>query len=290
MPPPMSSVTAGPMHAVDRRIIVGMRGRKDLVGRVVIVEGYATQSQGRLRVRLADGEDEGQDMSVKEENLMREDVWHARLARERLLSKGCVKLLFGRNRWPKNIKPVVQLIALYTRNMIRNANTRQEHERIKCHLSDGVHFGVGVLAPEAASLVIQGKLRAQMLVALTDYTVSVIAGLRLCLIIGLEITCAEQEERIGEPQPWDALAPVPKAADPMAASTWEARVEAHGAGPTGLAPAASAAAPSPLAANPILAAEARREKGALLAARGEALVEAIVAGEPLDTHSFSARQ
>ena len=66
--------------------------------------------------------------------------------------------------------------------------------------------------------------------------------------------------------------------------------EAHGAGPTGLAPAASAAAPSPLAANPILAAEARREKGALLAARGEALVEAIVAGEPLDTHSFSARQ
>ena len=197
----MSSV-ADVAQPTDRRIIVGMRGRTDLVGRVVVVESYPTQKEGRLRVRLVDGEDQG-PMSIKEEHLMTEEAWALRREREQMLTKGCIPKIFGEG-FNLQSKPVVQLISIDTRNMNRTTNTRQERERIKCHLSDGKHYGVGVLTPEVAALVLNQTLREHMLVRLTLYMISVLAGSKICLIMGLEIACAEQGERMGIPKAWDA--------------------------------------------------------------------------------------
>ncbi|KAL1530907.1 hypothetical protein AB1Y20_001798 [Prymnesium parvum] len=96
-------------------------------------------------------------------------------------------------------RPVVQLISLkHALSVDKNAP-----KRVKCNLSDGSHFGAGVLTAEVAAQVINEKIRTNAIVRLTNYTMNTMMGTRLCLILGAEIVEEEHAEKIGEPVQWE---------------------------------------------------------------------------------------
>ena len=74
-------------------------------------------------------------------------------------------------------------------------------KRIKCKLSDGEQWGVGMMTSEMAQLVVAETLKQNGCIKLKNYMVNQLSNTKMCIVVDAEVL-SEQEAPIGKPVPW----------------------------------------------------------------------------------------
>lgn len=111
------------------------------------------------------------------------------------LTQGCVSQLFHD---AKPHTPTVQLIEL---KAAASADPNAA-KRVKVKISDGEHWGFGMLTSGVAQQVLTEALRPNAFVKLKNYMVNQLQNTKICIIVDLQIVGEQDGEQVGDPVPW----------------------------------------------------------------------------------------
>ena len=151
------------------------------------------------------------------------------------LTRGSISQIYHNGK-PRH--PIVQVTEL---KIVTSVDSNAP-KRIKCKLSDGEQWGVGMMTSEMAQLVVAETLKQNGCIKLKNYMVNQLSNTKMCIVVDAEVL-SEQEEPIGEPVPWtEAAAPEEAVASSGAVGTPPKGGAAPAEGP-GTAEGSRAAAP-----------------------------------------------
>ena len=111
-----------------------------------------------------------------------------------LLTRGAVSAIYNLGK-PRH--PIVQVTDLE----ILSSGDSTAPKRVRCMLSDGEQWGVGMMTSEMAQMVIAETLKQNGCIKLKNYMVNQIVNTKMCIIVDADVL-SEQEEPIGAPVPW----------------------------------------------------------------------------------------
>ena len=151
------------------------------------------------------------------------------------LTQGCVSQIYHD---AKPRTPIVQLIELKA----ASSSDPNAAKRVKVKISDGEHFGIGMLTSGMAQQVLTEALRPNAFVKLKNYMVNQLQNSKICIIVDLEIVGEQDGEQVGEPVSWqDAVSAAPAVGTPGKGDA----PPAEGPGTTGTSRTASQFAGTP---------------------------------------------
>ena len=110
------------------------------------------------------------------------------------LSTGAISQIYHDS---KPRRPVLQVTDIKIVNSVDPNGPRQ----VKCKLSDGEQWGMGMMPPEMAQKVIAETLKDNGCIKLKNYLVNKLGNTTMCIVIDAEVLSV-QEAPIGEPVPW----------------------------------------------------------------------------------------
>jgi replication factor A1 len=124
------------------------------------------------------------------------------------LTQGCVSQIYHD---AKPRTPIVQLIELKA----ASSSDPSAAKRVKVKISDGEHWGVGMLTSGMAQQVLTEALRTNAFVKLKNYMVNQLQNSKICIIVDLEIVGEQDGEQIGDPVTWqEAVSAAPAVGTP----------------------------------------------------------------------------
>lgn len=124
------------------------------------------------------------------------------------LTQGCVSQIYHD---AKPRTPIVQLIELKA----ASSADPNAAKRVKVKISDGEHFGIGMLTSGMAQQVLTEALRTNAFVKLKNYMVNQLQNSKICIIVDLEIVGEQDGEQVGDPVTWqEAVSAAPAVGTP----------------------------------------------------------------------------